>query len=582
MSAYLRPGVYVQESLNPTQVVPVSTSTAIAAFAGANDRGPVLPTLVTSWNQYVTLFGSWNTVQNNNLPLAVYLFFANGGSQCYVNRVVSTSATATVTAASASGGTVTYTAANSFSAGQTVSITGLSTTAFNLSNVTIATASGTQFTVINPATGTAVTGASGTATVSGAIAASRTLTDNAATPLATMVVSANSAGAWGNNISVEVVSSSLTGYFTLNVYYAGVTSANIVERWTDITMLQSDPRYAINVINSASNYITVVNANSTTTAPNNNPKPVLPASATLASGSDGSSVTSANITTSLNLYDTIKSSLVLNLPGYTDATTINAAIAYATGSTRTNDVFVVVDGVNDTVANQLTLASSYTATSQAAVYYPQITIADPTLGVGAGANSTKTIGAGGAVAGLYAATDASRGVFKAPAGLQARVAGAVSVPSLANADLDSLNSAAAPVNAIKFVPGAGIVVMGARTLKPGYIDRYVPVRRTLIFLEKSLTDLTQFAIFEPNDQRLWRRLNATVSSFLTNFWSQGGLSGTTPAQAFFVKVDSTNNTQTTINNGEVHIEVGVALQRPAEFVVIKIGQFDGGTTVTVS
>ena len=124
--------------------------------------------------------------------------------------------------------------------------------------------------------------------------------------------------------------------------------------------------------------------------------------------------------------------------------------------------------------------------------------------------------------------------------------------------------------------------MGARTLKPGYIDRYVPVRRTLIYLEKSLTDLTAFALFEPNDQRLWRRLNATVSSFLTNFWSQGGLSGNTPADAFFVKVDSTNNTQTTIDNGEVHIEVGVALQRPAEFVVIKIGQFDGGTTVTVS
>jgi len=111
---------------------------------------------------------------------------------------------------------------------------------------------------------------------------------------------------------------------------------------------------------------------------------------------------------------------------------------------------------------------------------------------------------------------------------------------------------------------------------------YVPVRRTLIYLEKSLTDLTAFALFEPNDQRLWRRLNATVSSFLTNFWSQGGLSGNTPADAFFVKVDSTNNTQTTIDNGEVHIEVGVALQRPAEFVVIKIGQFDGGTTVTVS
>jgi phage tail sheath protein FI len=101
-------------------------------------------------------------------------------------------------------------------------------------------------------------------------------------------------------------------------------------------------------------------------------------------------------------------------------------------------------------------------------------------------------------------------------------------------------------------------------------------------LRKALTDLTEFAIFEPNDPALWRRLDSTVSSFLTQFWAQGGLAGTTPASAFFVKVDTTNNPQASIDNGQVNIEVGVALQRPAEFVIIKIGQFDGGTTVTVA
>jgi phage tail sheath protein FI len=216
------------------------------------------------------------------------------------------------------------------------------------------------------------------------------------------------------------------------------------------------------------------------------------------------------------------------------------------------------------------------------VYYPQITIPDPTGGVGSATGSTKTIGAGAAVVGLYSATDASRGVYKAPAGLQARLAGAVSVAPLTNANLDSLNSAAKPVNAIKYVPGSGIVVMGAKTLKAGYIDKYIPIRRTLIYLRKALKDLTEFAIFEPNDPALWRRLDATVSSFLTNFWSQGGLAGTTPTSAFFVKVDSTNNPQQSIDNGEVNLEIGVALQRPAEFVIIKIGQFDGGTTVTVA
>jgi hypothetical protein len=97
-----------------------------------------------------------------------------------------------------------------------------------------------------------------------------------------------------------------------------------------------------------------------------------------------------------------------------------------------------------------------------------------------------------------------------------------------------------------------------------------------------LTDLTTFAVFEPNDAVLWRTINSTVSTFLTDFWSQGGLRGATPAEAFFVKCDSDTNPLIKIENGEVNIEVGVALQRPAEFVIIKIGQYDGGTTVSVA
>jgi len=166
--------------------------------------------------------------------------------------------------------------------------------------------------------------------------------------------------------------------------------------------------------------------------------------------------------------------------------------------------------------------------------------------------------------------------------LQSRLAAAVSVPALSNADLDSLNSASAAVNAIRYIPGSGIVVFGARTLKAGYVDKYVPVRRSLIYIEKSLIDLTRFAIFEPNDYRLWARLNAACSSFLTAFWSQGGLSGATPTAAYFVKCDSTNNPQSSIDNGYVNIQIGIALQRPAEFVVINIGQYNGGTTVTIA
>ena len=511
--AFERPGVYVQETLNPSQSTTGLNSDTIGAFVGPNDRGPITPTLVTSWSDYVTKFGSWNTTASNDLPLALYMFFANGGRQAYVNRVVG----------------------------------------------------------------------------SGAAKATRTLQDRAGTPQNTLVLSASDPGVWSVNsgsyygISFSITDSVITGYFDLTVYFGGITAPYVVEKFTDLSMTATDSRYAVSVINAGSRYLTAAaSSGNTSTGATKNPALVAVASGSLTSGNDGTAVTSV---TSYSAFDTITNPLLLNVPGFTDATTVNAAIAYAAGR---GDVFVIVDGkvasdgTDDSVANQLSLAASYTTTSYAAVYYPRTTIADPTRGAGSATGATKLVATGGAISGLFVATDSSRGVFKAPAGLQTRIMGAVSVTPLTNANLDSLNSATAPVNAIKYVPGSGIVVMGARTLDPSYVSRYVPVRRTLIYLEKALSDLTQFAVFEPNDAALWRRIRSTTSSFLTNFWAQGGLRGATPQQAFFVKVDNTNNTQGTIDNGEVHIEIGVALQRPAEFVVIKIGQFDGGTTVTVA
>lgn len=512
---YSRPGVYVQETLNPIAPTTGLNSDTVGAFVGPNDRGPIIPTLVTSWSDYVTKYGSWNTTASNDLALAVYMFFANGGRQAYILRVVG----------------------------------------------------------------------------AGAIAAARTIQDRAGSPNNTLTLTAVNPGAWAVNsgsyygISFAVTDSVKTGYFDLTVYFGGITAPYIVEKFTDLSMTTTDPRYAISVINAGSRYLVATDAGSPSTGATRNPALVSVGSGSLTGGLNGSAVTSI---TDFSAFDTIKSSLLLNVAGWTDSTTVNAAIAYAESR---NDIFVIIDGlaptnasesVATTTTNQLAAAVAYTTTAYAAVYYPRLTISDPTVGVGGATGATKLVGPGGAIAGLFVATDNFRGVFKAPAGLQTRVANAVSVVALTNAQLDSLNAASAPVNAIKFVPGSGIVVMGARTLDPGYVDRYIPVRRTLIYLEKALADLTQFAVFEPNNAALWRRLNSTVSSFLTNFWAQGGLRGTTPDQAFFVKVDDTNNTPATIDNGEVHIEIGVALQRPAEFIVIKIGQFDGGTTVTVA
>lgn len=503
--AILRPGVYVEETLNPVAPLVGPASDTVAAFIGLNDRGPISPTLVTSWSQYTNLYGTWNTAASNNLPLAVYLYFANGGSAAYIKRVVG----------------------------------------------------------------------------AGAASATRSLDDRDTTVDQTLSLTAINPGEWGNNINVTVTNSSLANHFDLTVFYGGTTSAFIVETFTDLNMDTNSARYAVSVVNASSRYLAAADLTSdaATLAAKN---PALITNEPLAGGANGSAVSTI---TTYEDFDTVAQSLVLNVAGFTDAVSINAAISYAESR---DDVFVVIDGADVPVNlaglgnDIIEIANSYTSSSLAAVYYPPLVVSDPTLGVGAPSGATRTVGAGGAVAGLIASTDASRGVFKAPAGLTARLSGAVAVRALTNSELDTLNSNSAAVNAIRFISGSGIVVMGSRTLKTGFIDKYVPVRRTLIYLRKALIDLTQFAIFEPNDAALWRRISASISAFLTQFWSQGGLRGATPAQAFFVKVDAENNPQASIDNGFVNIEVGVALQRPAEFIVIKISQFDGGSTVTVA
>jgi phage tail sheath protein FI len=115
--------------------------------------------------------------------------------------------------------------------------------------------------------------------------------------------------------------------------------------------------------------------------------------------------------------------------------------------------------------------------------------------------------------------------------------------------------------------------MGARTLKQdGTANKYVNMRRSLIYVNKNLRNLTQFAIFENNDERLWARINTSIGSFLNEYRNQGGLRGATASQAYFVKCDAENNSAAQIANGEVHIQVGVALQYPAEFIVIDLSQ----------
>jgi hypothetical protein len=178
-------------------------------------------------------------------------------------------------------------------------------------------------------------------------------------------------------------------------------------------------------------------------------------------------------------------------------------------------------------------------------------------------------------------TDVTRGVQKPPAGITARVTDVLNVETrFSSTDLDGLNQAG--INIIRPVPGNGFCIMGARTLQTGMPSRYVSIRRTLQYLRKALTDGTIFAAFEPDNTVLWDQISASITQFLTSQMQIGLLSGNTPDQAFYVICDDSINTEQSVANGEVHIEVGVALNSPAEFIVITLGQYQSTASSSAS
>ena len=189
----------------------------------------------------------------------------------------------------------------------------------------------------------------------------------------------------------------------------------------------------------------------------------------------------------------------------------------------------------------------------------------------------------GAVAGVIARTENQRTVAKAPAGFAADVRGALgTVYQLSDADIGELYDYNPYINSFKAVPGAGVVVYGARTMATVTADKFIPVRRTLNYIKSSLKDITAFAVFEPNNELLWERLTARVGGFLGDFYRLGGLKGKTSREAFYVVCDSTNNNATSVDQGIVNVEVGIALQYPAEFIVINLAQWTGGSNTVES
>ncbi len=240
---------------------------------------------------------------------------------------------------------------------------------------------------------------------------------------------------------------------------------------------------------------------------------------------------------------------------------------------RQRAFFIVDPPYGSTKDSIKTFQTGITATNYAALFFPTLRQPNPLHD-----DQMEDFDPCGAVAGIFARTDAQRGVWKAPAGLDARLVG---VPSLSVSLSDQENGLLNPlgINCLRSLPAAGRVVWGSRTLEGS--DRlasewkYIPVRRTALFLEESLYRGTQWVVFEPNDEPLWAQIRLNIGAFMQTLFRQGAFQGRTPREAYFVKCDGESTTQDDINRGIVNIHVGFAPLRPAEFVVIRIQQLAG-------
>jgi phage tail sheath protein FI len=500
MPEYLAPGVYIEEiERGPKPIEGVATSTA--AFLGETERGPTKPRLVTSYNDYLRLFGNVFD-PNKYLPYSIKAFFDNGGKRCYIARV---------------------TGANSVSATTTIN--------------------GYKVTAVGP-------------------------------------------GAWANRIYVRLAPGSTQRAgksvgFKLGVYYwdkaldqaptfneRGDVISNVlplmVEVFDDISLEEKNPNfYEKRINNGNSALIELVVA----------PGSALPDSAVaqpLEDGEDGDSPTVVQFEGDAPSANERTGLAALKLDPYRDVAIVYAPAveddivkAIVTHCENNRYRFAVIDSKNS-VANVSSLdPRNDNDTKYGAFYYPWIVASDPLTG------ARKTLPPGGYVCGIYARSDNTRGVFKAPA--NETVAGALDLEfDIDHGTQEVLNPRG--VNVIRRFPGRGIRVWGARTLSSDPLWRYVSVRRLFIFIEASIYNSTQWVVFEPNDARLWARVKQTLTLFLRTQWREGALFGLKEEEAFTVAVGRDTMTEDDILNGRLIIEVGIAPVRPAEFVIFRVFQ----------
>lgn len=270
---------------------------------------------------------------------------------------------------------------------------------------------------------------------------------------------------------------------------------------------------------------------------------------------------------------------LLVIPETFDMTDLQAAavIAPAVDLCEKRRAFYIIDApAGKTLSSIAGWANGATQTRNAAVYFPPVRIIDPLDGL-----RPRAMPPSGTLAGVFARTDATRGVWKAPAGTDATLNGVIDLALPVN-DLENGQLNPKGINVLRSFPAYGRVVWGARTTKGADAQadeyKYIPIRRLALFLEESLYRGTQWVVFEPNDEPLWAQIRLNLGVFMNGLFRQGAFQGSTPQEAYFVKCDKETTTQADRNLGIVNIEVGFAPLKPAEFVVITIQQIVGDLT----
>lgn len=558
MAEYLSPGVYVEEyDSTPRAIEGVGTSTA--GFIGMTVKGPTVgaPSLCTSFADFQRQFGGHLSEYTHGpyhyLPASVEQFFANGGTRCFISRVVPENAAV----AQAKAGPLTLRAANEGKWGNRILV---SLTTVNRRKLQLIRKEGERIYVGKSLNGFAE---GDLVEFAGELNRIQSIFENTVTfenefegdPVDAALVPK----AVLYSVEMEMViryDSEVETYTGLNLV---PNSVNNLE-----ARLSASRLVAVEALEPVDEIINPVSALLGAGK--------LSGSIAFSGGSDGTmDAVNAGVyigqdggpgkRTGIQAFLENDLASIIAVPGITIPEVVVSLVAHCENE---KNRFAVLDipkelvKTGDIIEYRNMIDSTY-----AAMYHPWIQVFDPVT------KKPGFIPPSGAVAGVYSRTDVARGVHKAPAN-EAVVCTGLSV-NYNTGEQDILNPAG--VNLIRALPGQGIRVWGARTASSNNSFKYVNVRRLFIYVEQSIKNATNWVVFEPNNSSLWARVQMAVSAFLENMFRAGMLSGETPAEAFFVDIGPNTMSRDDIMNGRLICEIGIAPSRPAEFVIFRVTQF---------